>query len=128
MKKIAKQKPQEEKSIDILKRLAKRIEEATVDIHSIKFYVKAMKLDMMSIESDTSIMKVDIERLKNEIGEVKVDIGGLKTDIATTKKGIKEIKRDTEGIIETTTHILKEAVTHDEHSALSQRVTALEQS
>lgn len=36
MKKITKQKPQDEQSIDILKRVAKRVEEATIDISSIK--------------------------------------------------------------------------------------------
>lgn len=121
------QKPQESQILDVLTKLTKRIEEATVDIHSIKHDIKAMKLDMKGIESDTAIMKVDIERLRNEMGEMKIDMGGLKTDIATMKKGIKEIKKDIEGLIETTAHILKEAVIHDEHNAFSQRVAVLEQ-
>lgn len=127
MKKV-KQSPKDEQYIDILKRVAKRVEEATVDIHSMKRDLKFVNLSLGQVERNTEVMKVDIERLKNEMGDVRADIGGLKTDIATMKKGIKEIKKDTEGLIETTGHILKEAVTHDEHKALSQRVTALEQS
>ena len=121
MRKIAPRKPQEEKVIDILKRLAKRMEEATVDIHSIKFGVKRMKLDMSNIESDSAIMKVDIEKMRDEMGEIK-------GDVTTIKKDVKEIKRDVEGLIETTGFILKKAVTQDEHNALSQRVASLEQS
>jgi len=113
MKKIQ-QEPQDKRSIDILKGVAKRVEEATVDIYSIKYDVKAMKLDMGFMQSDFAIMKVDMEKMR-------VEIGGMKKDI-------KEVKKNTEGLIETTAHILKEAVTHDERNDLSQRVSALEQS
>ena len=121
MKKATKQKPQDEQSIDILKRLSKRMEEATIDIHSMKRDLKFVNLSLGQVERNTEVMKVDIERLKNEVGEMKIDMG-------TMKKDIKEVKKNTEGLIETTGHILKEAVTHDEHNDLSQRVSALEQS
>ncbi len=75
MKKIVKQKPQDEQSIDILKRVAKRVEEATVDIHSLKFDVKAMKLDMGFIQSDFAIMKVDVEKIREELEGVEDRLG-----------------------------------------------------
>lgn len=71
MKKIIKQKPQKEQSIDILKRVAKRVEEATIDIHSIKYDIKAMKLDMGFMQSDFAIMKVDVEKMKSDVAETK---------------------------------------------------------
>jgi len=64
MKKTIKQKPQDEQSIDILKRVAKRVEEATVDIHELKTDLKWLKIKIYSIEDNTNIMKVDIERMK----------------------------------------------------------------
>ena len=114
MKKTIKQKPHEEQSIDILKRIAKRVEEATIDIHSMKSDLKFVDIRLSNVEHNTKMMKVDMEELR--------------ADIATMKKDIKEIKRDTNGLITTTAHILKKGVTLDEHSALYQRVSALEQS
>lgn len=67
MKKSIKQKPQDEQSLDILKRVAKRVEEATVDIHSIKYDIKAMKLDIGFMQSDFAIMKVDVEKTREEL-------------------------------------------------------------
>lgn len=61
-----KQKPNDLQLTSVFKQLAKRVEEATVDIHSIKFDVKTMKLDMKSIKSDSAIMKVDIEKMRGE--------------------------------------------------------------
>ena len=120
MRKIQR-KPKEEQTIDILKRVAKRVEEATVDISSIKTDLKFVNLRLGGVELNTDLMKVDIENMKN-------DMGDMKSEISAMNKDIKEIKQDTESLIGTTSHILKEAVTHDEHKALSQRVTALEQS
>jgi chromosome segregation ATPase len=128
MKKIIKQKPQNEQVLDVLKRLATRIEEATVDISSIKTDLKFVNLRFARVEHNTDIMKVDIEKMRQEIGGIKNEMGEMKTEMTTMKKDIKEIKKDTEGLVETTAHILKEAVTHDEHNDLSQRVSALEQS
>lgn len=81
MKKIQ-QKPKDEQAVDILKRLSKRIEEATVDIHSIKFDVKVMKLDMMGIKSDSAIMKVDIEKIREELEELGTRLDKRITNIA----------------------------------------------
>lgn len=76
MKKIAKQRPQDEQVLDVLKRLTKRIEEATVDIHSIKYDVKSTKLDVGFMQSDFAIMKVDIEKLRTELDNKLTDIEG----------------------------------------------------
>ena len=113
MKKI-KQEPNDQQSIDILKRIAKRVEEAAIDIHAMKNDLQMVSIRLNNVEHNTKMMKVDMEKMRDEIGGMKKDI--------------KEIKKDTEGLIETTTHILKEAVTHDEHNTLSQRVASLEQS
>ena len=82
MKKILKQKPQGEQILEVLKKLTKRIEEATVDIHSIKFDVKVMKLDIMGIKSDSAIMKVDIEKIREELGELGIRLDKRITNVA----------------------------------------------
>lgn len=64
MKKPIRQKSQDEQSIDILKRIAKRIEDATVDIHTMKIDLKWLKIRIDSIEHNTNIMKVDIEKMR----------------------------------------------------------------
>ena len=69
MNKNPKQQPQNEQSIDILKRVAKRVEEVAVDVNSIKYDVKAMKLDMRFMQSDFAIMKVDMEKLREELDD-----------------------------------------------------------
>ena len=105
MKKIIKQKPQEEQSIDILKRVAKRVEEATVDIHSIKYDIKTMKLDMGFMQSDFAIMKVDVEKIREELEGVEDRLGkrishvadlitiSMDPKIRTVKKKIKKIEQ-----------------------------------
>lgn len=109
-----KQKTKEDQSIDILKLIAKRVKEASIDISSMKTDLKSVNLRLSNVEHNTKIIKVDIEKMEEEIG--------------TMKKDVKEVKRNTESLIEATAHILKEAVTLDEHNTLSQRVSALEQS
>lgn len=106
MKKIQ-QKPKDEQTISILKRVAKRVEEATIDISDMKSDLKMVNLRLSGVEHNTEIMKVDIEKMRTVLDEVK---------------------RSTDDLIDTTAEILEKAVTHDEHNALSQRVTALEQS
>ena len=135
MKKTYKQKLQEEQSVDILKRVAKRVEETTIDISDMKSDLKMVNLRLSGVEHNTEMMKVDMEKMRGDIvdlrgglKEVRGEIEGVRGELATMKKGIKEIKRDTEGLIVTTTHILKKGVTLDEHNTLSQRVSALEQS
>ena len=75
MKKIVKQKPQEEQSVDILKRVAKRVEEVTVDISSMKSDLKFMNLRLGNVEHNTGIMKVDIEKLKSDLANTENNIG-----------------------------------------------------
>jgi len=75
MKKPSKQTPKDEQSIDILKRVAKRVEEATVDISSIKTDIKFVKLRLSGVEHNTEIMKVDIEKLKFDMENMKEDLG-----------------------------------------------------
>lgn len=82
MKKIAKQKPQEEQVLEVLKRLTKRMEEATVDIHSIKYDIKAVKLDLGFMQSDFAIMKVDVERTREELKGVEDRLGKRISNVA----------------------------------------------
>lgn len=84
-----KQKLQDSQVLDVLKRLTKRIEEATVDISSIKNDVKFVKLRLSGVEHNTELMKVDMEKMRGEIGEIKIDM-------TSVKKDIREIKRNTD--------------------------------
>lgn len=77
MKKTIKQKPQDEQSIDILKRVAKRVEEATVDISDIKSDLKMVNLRLSGVEHNTQLMKVDIENMKGDMGELGNKIDGV---------------------------------------------------
>lgn len=74
MKKIAKQKPQDRQSIDILKRVARRVEDATVDIHSMKSDLKWVNLRLGQVEKNTEIMKVDIEKMRGDIDDKLVGL------------------------------------------------------
>jgi len=99
MKKIVKQKSQDEQSVDLLKRVAKRVEEATVDIHSIKYDIKAMKLDMGFIQSDFAIMKVDVEKTREELREVEDRLGKRITHVAdlitiSLGKKLQKVKKE----------------------------------
>lgn len=76
------QKPQDEQILDVLKRLTKRIEESTVDIHSIKYDIKVMKLDVGFMQSDFAIMKVDVEKTREELGGVEDRLGKRITHVA----------------------------------------------
>lgn len=67
MKKTVKQKPQDEQSIDILKRVAKRVEDATVDIGEMKRSLRLVNLRLSTVESNTGIMKVDVEKIREEL-------------------------------------------------------------
>ncbi len=106
------QKPQEEKSIDILKRIAKRVEESTIDIHSIKSDLKRVFIRLTKVEHNTEITKVDVENLKLDMKEVKKDI--------------KEVNREINDLIQTNTEVLAKMVTQKELQFLSQRVDAIE--
>jgi len=82
MKKIVKQKPQDELVLEVLKKLTKRIEEATVDIHSIKIDIKETKLDVGFMQSDFAIMKIDIERIREELEKVEERLGKRIANVA----------------------------------------------
>lgn len=56
-----------EKVINILNRVAKRVEEATVDINDIKFDLKSMKLRLIGVEHNTSMIKVDVENSREDL-------------------------------------------------------------
>lgn len=75
--KKAQQKPKDDQTIDILKRVAKRVEEATIDISSIKTDIKFVKLRLSGVEHNTEIMKVDIENMKVDMGELGNKIDGV---------------------------------------------------
>ena len=71
------QKPKDEQTVDILKRVAKRVEEATIDISSIKTDIKFVKLRLSGVEHNTELMKVDIENMKVDTGELGNKIDGV---------------------------------------------------
>lgn len=106
MKKVQ-QKLKDDQTINILKGVAKRVEEATIDISDMKSDLKMVSLRLSNVEHNTKMMKVDIEKMRAVLDEVK---------------------RSTDDLINTTAEILEKVVTHDEHNALSQRVATLEQS
>ena len=119
MKKIQ-EEPKDEQTINILKRVAKRVEDATVDIHEMKRDLKFVNLRLGQVEDNTAIMKVDMEKMRNEMDEMKIDMG-------TMKKDIKDIKRSADNLMEITAEILKKAATREEVNDLCQRVAILEQ-
>lgn len=111
MKKI-KSSPKTEESIDILKKLAKRVEEAVIDIHETKRDLKFMKLKLISVEHNTQIMKVDVEKMNAYVDELG--------------KEMKTIGKETTGIIDLTAEILEKMVTQQEFKNISHRVDRLE--
>ena len=111
MKRI-KSSPKTEESIEILKTLAKRVEEAVVDIHESKRDLKFMKLKLTSVEHNTEIMKVDMEKMRSDVDEIK--------------KEIKSLGKETTGIIDITAEILEKMVTQKELKDVSRRVEHLE--
>ena len=82
MKKAIKQKPQEEQSIDILKRVAKRVEDATVDIGEMKRSLRFANLKLGDVERNTGIIKVDIEKIREELGETENRLNKRITKVA----------------------------------------------
>ena len=74
MKKMQ-QKQKDNQVIDVLKRLTRRIEEATVDISSIKTDIKFSKLRLSGIEHNTEMMKVDMEKLKFDMESTNEELG-----------------------------------------------------
>lgn len=113
-------KPEDNKVLDILKLLTKRVEEATVDIHEMKSDLKFVNLRLHNVETSVGIVKVDMQNMRTNIQNMKVDIGTMKTDI-------RYVKRNTDDLIETTSEILAKMVTQEELKSLSERVISLEQ-
>lgn len=93
------------KLVDSLNRLTKRIEEATVDIHEMKRDLKFVKLRLHGVETNTEITKIDIEKVRNEVGKVS---------------------QSTDDLIGLSKEILSNMVTRDEFENFSHRVTSLE--
>jgi len=76
MKKIQ-QTPKGENTIDILKRVAKRVEETTIDISDMKSDLKMVNLRLGKVEHNTELMKVDMEKMKVDMGELGNKIDGV---------------------------------------------------
>src|SRR3989344_5534677 len=74
MKKTIKQKPQDEQPTDILKRIAKRVEETTIDISNMKSDLKMVSLRLSGVEHNTEIMKVDVEKIKFDISNAEENL------------------------------------------------------
>ena len=74
MKKTIKQKPQDEQPTDILKRIAKRGEETTIDISNMKSDLKMVSLRLSGVEHNTEIMKVDVEKIKFDISNAEENL------------------------------------------------------
>jgi len=76
MKKIQ-QTPKGKNTIDILKRVAKRVEETTIDISDMKSDLKMVNLRLGKVEHNTELMKVDMEKMKVDMGELGNKIDGV---------------------------------------------------
>lgn len=81
MKKNIKKTPQDEQVIEMLKKLTSRVEDATIDISSIKSDLKFVNLRLSGVEHNTDLMKVDMESIKNDMEGLKADAGGLRSKI-----------------------------------------------
>lgn len=92
-----KQSSKEEKMVDVLKKLAKRVEVATINIYEITRDLKFLKLGLQNVEHNTGVMKVDIEKIAGNIDD----------------------------LIEMNSEILAKMVTRKEFEDLSQRVATL---
>src|SRR3989344_4163884 len=95
MKKTIKQKPQDEQPTDILKRIAKRVEETTIDISNMKSDLKMVSLRLSGVEHNTEIMKVDVEKIKFDISNaeenlITIEFGGK---LRNHEKRIRKIER-----------------------------------
>lgn len=81
------------------------MEDAAIDISSMKTDLKFMKLRLTGVEHNTELMKVDIETLKLEV---------------------KEMKKEIEDIIRTNAEVFAKMVTQEELQSVSRRVASLE--
>lgn len=69
--KKAKSGKKEDSILEILKRLTKRMEEATIDIHEMKRDYKFINLRLGNVESNTEITKVDVEKIRQQLDETE---------------------------------------------------------
>ncbi|MBI4084587.1 MAG: hypothetical protein HY431_01645 [Candidatus Levybacteria bacterium] len=88
----------DKKLTDVLNRLTRRIEEATVDIHEMKRDLKFVNLRLHTVEKNTEITKIDVEKIRQNVDD----------------------------LIETSSEILSKMVTQKEFDNLSRRVSSLE--
>lgn len=98
--------------LKILKRVSARVEDATIDIHSLKIDVKDVKLRMNALEKNTDLIRVDVENLKEDVREVKSDV--------------KNVKKEIHSIIENQTEIFSKMVTQKEFSEHTARISSIE--
>ena len=80
-----KQNQKNENTIDILKRIEKRGEEAAIDINDLKYDLKDLKLRFHGVEHNTSLIKADIQKLRTEMEEIKGEIGEVKDELKSTE-------------------------------------------
>lgn len=118
--KKSRQKTKEEKPIDILKKLAKKIETQTTDVHDIKRNIQVTNRKLYSLETKLQNVEVRLQNIESINAIIKADLD---------KMGIvlKGVDRDAEDIIGTTEEILRKMVTQKELSNLSKRVATIEQ-
>ncbi len=83
--------PKEDSVIDVLKKLTKRIEEATVDIHNIRGDTVWINLKIRGIEADTGVIKSDMEKMRSDVQNIRVEIKEAVIDLE--KKIILSEKR-----------------------------------
>ncbi|MBI2028709.1 MAG: hypothetical protein HYT07_03830 [Candidatus Levybacteria bacterium] len=83
------QQKQQEAILSILKPIAKRIEEATVDIHEMKTDLKWVNLRLSNLEGDTKIMKVDIIKVRGDIDNMRGDMNQMRSVLEDKLIGIE---------------------------------------
>lgn len=92
MKKIQTKTKNNENISDVIKRLVKRIEDATVDIHEMKSDFKFVRLRLGNVEHNTEITKVDMEKLKEKMGDLSNDMFNRLDDISAQLENFQEDK------------------------------------
>lgn len=92
MKKIQSKTKNNEEVTNILKRLLKRVEDATVDVHEMKSDFKFATLRLSNIEHTTKLTKVDMEKLEEKMGKVRDDIFNRLDDISAQLENLREDK------------------------------------
>lgn len=110
----------------ILKRLVKRIEDATVDIHTIKIDIKETKVRLGDVEENTKLLRGDIAGMKSDIAELKTDGEKISADIGEIKTEMKRMGTEVHDLTIIAEAVVTKMVTQEELVAVSDRVTSLE--